>query len=267
MIFKRIAEENPTEKEINDFENLLEITLPKDYKDFLLNYNGCETGQVNFIYLIDDIEHEKDLTEEDEDFFVLDKFYSFNEILNPVAQSIYSDLPKYWILIARECYDRFFFMSVNNNDYSYIYVWDPPHENYDEAILVCKSFSELINSLEKKRNISEYEFLINEHNFTGLMHYILDNNINLNAKLSDGSFLFNRILGCATKDIDNAFKLIKYFYNNGFDITELEFNCNPKIIKFILDLGFDINSKDKMSKTHLMKAAYNGRANLATFLL
>ncbi|MFN4150879.1 MAG: SMI1/KNR4 family protein, partial [Candidatus Sericytochromatia bacterium] len=63
-------------KELDNFEKSFNITIPSDYKDFLLQYNG---GKVDYDY--------DNFLVKDLDFIGLDEFLSLQEIINLLTTS------------------------------------------------------------------------------------------------------------------------------------------------------------------------------------
>lgn len=127
---------NPTkniENQINEFENLIQITLPKELKMFLEKYNGGETPKT---YLKD-----RRISTDIRAFYGLgDVLYSYNKT------DIVKKEGKTLLPIAIDSFGNSFLLSLDS-PYD-IYFKD--HEKEDSMILVAKSLKEFISMCESE---------------------------------------------------------------------------------------------------------------------
>lgn len=148
---KKIAEKN-----IVEIEKKYKISFPKEYKDFLLKYNGGECDPNGFIFL----EDSEDSDSEVRSFFAIggiDGDYDLEE--NITIYTIEEKrLPNLYIPIAEDDLGNLICISCNESNYGFIYFWD--HENecesedniadyMDNMFLLSESFNKFINSLQE----------------------------------------------------------------------------------------------------------------------
>ena len=256
-----------TEEKIKNFENKLKKTLPEDYKWFLLNCNGAETEDFDCYYYSDD----------PFEYVDINLFFELKEIVNP-EYKVFSKYPENWVLIGQSYAMGLYFLSLNEEDYQSIYVWDQAHEDSSESVFVCEGFSKFINGLEKDREIPEFQYLANKRKFRELKEFIINNRIDINSKNHEGKSLFNIVVEASPpKDewnksefkgsFNEACELIKFLFKNKVNKEEINLSCNFDVFNFVLDLGYDINQKNKKGETHLMIKAYRGDFETIKFLL
>ncbi len=143
-----------TESDILKLEQEFKVSLPQDYKNFLLKYNG---GNTNKVFYINKNNCEK-FEGFDSDFWDIDMFFEINaendywELKNRVRGLLldlkYSLRPN-WCLwaIALSC-SRIFALSLNEEDYGAVYFIDTMA--IEEELLYTKvedTFTDFINNL------------------------------------------------------------------------------------------------------------------------
>jgi hypothetical protein len=134
-------------------EQYLECEFPKDYRKFLLEYNGGIP--------------EKALIYFSNDGGIIDLFFGIcdDDIygLKSNNNSYINRIPSNTIAIACDPGGNLFLISIRGDDYGQIYFWDHEFEvdwnsgqeaDYSNLTFVAKSFTDLINNL---RDISELD--------------------------------------------------------------------------------------------------------------
>jgi hypothetical protein len=132
------------EVELNDFELANNIKLPKDYRDFLLQFNGGSphpnksqppSTHVTYIFGM----HNGD----------------YHASLYKHVEMFERRLPFSTFPIASDSFGNLFIMSLHSDGYGHIYFWDhegePAHQDglyVDNCYFVAYSFSEFINNLK-----------------------------------------------------------------------------------------------------------------------
>ncbi|MEK7434946.1 MAG: SMI1/KNR4 family protein [Cyanobacteriota bacterium] len=254
---------NLTKKNIESFEKKISQKLPNDYKEFLLENNGgsIEDNYYNYFYY-----------KEDENIFI-GVFFPLDEIFNALDDYDFIDgFDKNWAIIATGGEDYRLFMSLDEIDFGHIYFANITDENVEkDYIFITNSFSNLINNIEKERDVSDAEYLLCSRKFNELKEEIKNGKIDINEKIYGNTrTLFNVLISnAASKNLVEKFNetcdMIRFFYENGTNIDEIDFVCHIDIIEYILSLGYDINQRDKKGKTPLIKDVFGANCYLERF--
>lgn len=132
-------------------EEMWEFSLPKDYRNFILHYNGG-TPQ-NKMFKFKKLEGGSCLTL----FFGLIKDFNNNILLKQKYSG--ERVPENCMPISRDVYGNLILLSVKGSDRGKIYFWDHEREadegeipNYSNLTLIADSFEEFINGLYSDEN-------------------------------------------------------------------------------------------------------------------
>lgn len=131
------------EGEINDFEKENKIKLPKDYRDFLLAFNGGKPSLNRNENPADGVAYILGMHN--------GEYYAS---LYKHVDMFKNRLPLSTFPIATDTFGNLFIMSVHVENYGHVYFWDHEEEpefqdgHYvDNCSFVAYSFSEFINNL------------------------------------------------------------------------------------------------------------------------
>jgi hypothetical protein len=135
--------ENPkiSLENIKQFEQEYDITLPKQYTEFLLKYNGGYPKEAHF--KISDNEGES----------LINKFYGIGNMksnLGDVFEILEGEIPENFVSIANDPGGNEILLGVNGEHYEKIYFWIHDIETGDEMenmLLLADSLAEFFNSL------------------------------------------------------------------------------------------------------------------------
>ncbi|HBW25596.1 MAG: hypothetical protein A2X70_04485 [Alphaproteobacteria bacterium GWC2_42_16] len=126
-------------------EQFWQFGLPKDYKIFLLKFNGGVPKKTAFNF------------KGKQEGSVLDSFYGIvrgNDNILLVAKDIGHRYPSTMLPIADDVFGNRILLSVKGPDRGKVYFWDHEMEagegeepSYDNLTLIADSFDEFINSL------------------------------------------------------------------------------------------------------------------------
>jgi hypothetical protein len=126
--------------EIKKFENKFQINLPKDYIEFLLQFNGGTPDKVYFV--------------EDDADLVVNFFFSLSDSKFNIEE-YYLDivieqklLPKSVLPIGEDAFGNIICLSCRNVDYGVVYFWD--HESENDLRYLSKSLSFLLDNLKEE---------------------------------------------------------------------------------------------------------------------
>lgn len=269
--FAKNSEKILTTQDIDTFETKINGKLPESYKQFMLTNNGG---------VIEDIYYCNYYISED-NFVEIYEFFPLEEIINvDLGELAEGDsVPENWIPIANDGNSGVFFLSIKGDDFGKIYFCEPVHDIISvDSILVSENFEHLINHIERDREISDIQYLAEIMDFNKIKELIESNEININYKDKNNNFLFNLVIKQTPPKnewnkveymgkFNEACELIKYLYNNGLNIEEIELITNFDVVMFLLSLGYDINQKNKFGETQLMYWAKRGSIMWVEFLL
>lgn len=141
---------------IKDFADMIGVSFPDDYKNFLCQYNGGTPRQSVFNFKNNDIDNGSDI----DGFLGINhpiEVMSMEYILNTFANRIPNEL----FPIASDSYGNLICLYIKEKYYGKIYFWD--HENeapdgqnpwWNNIYLIADSFTDFINKL--------YEFDIDD---------------------------------------------------------------------------------------------------------
>jgi hypothetical protein len=151
------------EKMLAKFEKNLPQALPKDYREFLKQWNGGSMDEQNNAFYVQGIPGFTKTRAGDEGWVA--SFDSLNPDENEDDEDLLSQylffrgegvFPDYCLPIGSDYGGNLLLLSLGEKDYGHIYLWDH-EEGWDEAgslepdyshcYFVAKSFTELIDSL------------------------------------------------------------------------------------------------------------------------
>lgn len=131
-------------------EDYFNCHFPKDYKEFLLEYNGG-VPEKTLIYFGDDGGIIK--------FFLGFSDDSIYGVFDIYCRFI-DRIPSNTLPIARDPGGNLFLMSIRGDDYGKIYFWDHEEESYEGEVpdysnmtFVANSFTDLINNLKSEEEL------------------------------------------------------------------------------------------------------------------
>ncbi len=138
-----------SESDIEEFENHIAKPLPFDYRSFLLQYNGgmSETSKRLFV-----------METEGDNLSVIDMFYGINHSdleyrLKWNYDDFSSRMPPKFLPIGHDPYGNRVCLSLNENDYGWVYFWDHEREqdipDYSNCYKIAESFTQFIESLQE----------------------------------------------------------------------------------------------------------------------
>ncbi|MFN4150866.1 MAG: SMI1/KNR4 family protein [Candidatus Sericytochromatia bacterium] len=152
---KKTSEKDISKSDISSFESKYNINLPKDYKDFLLKYNG---GLVSGLYINNDsYSIMNNLSEKTS----IKEFYPLqNIVIELEGDCVYCEdgfytnkiLSKHLIPFATDNVGWFqFFIGDEKLANGNIYVYDH-QEDENQLTLLCSSFTEFMNAFYPKND-------------------------------------------------------------------------------------------------------------------
>lgn len=138
--------------EINNLEKTIGMTLPKDYREHLLLYNGGQCFPNEFSF-----KEDNKLTDSCIDWFLAIYDGEYDNLINYI--DIYKldeqRIPTNLIPIAHDPGGNLICISCDGDDKGYIYFWDHEREvdcttnnNYTNVHLISESFKGFIKSLK-----------------------------------------------------------------------------------------------------------------------
>lgn len=128
-------------QDIKQFEQEYEVTLPKQYVEFLLEYNGGFSKESGFI--ISDEEGES----------LVNKFYGIGDMksnLGKVFEVLEGEIPEDFISIANDPAGNEILLGVSREYQGKIYFWIhdiEPEEEMDNMFILADSFAEFFDNL------------------------------------------------------------------------------------------------------------------------
>lgn len=139
-----------TVDQVNDFESRLGVTLPIDYKDFLLKYNGGYPRPNAFTF-IDNFNKTSNS--------IVDFFHAIYEGYGEGNLEIDYDyfksakrIPPNVLPIAGDPFGNLICLSIEGEDKGKVYFWDhetePQNASYENLSLIAGSFADFINILK-----------------------------------------------------------------------------------------------------------------------
>jgi hypothetical protein len=148
---------SPLEEEfLQALEQYWGFGLPKDYKNFLLKFNGGVPNK-NYFYFKD-----SDFGSQVDYFFGVKKDENFNLLMN--IKMYEERIPQNFIPIADDPGGNLVLISVKGPDRGKVYFWDHEMEadegekpDYSNLTLIADSFDEFINSLHELEDVQEIE--------------------------------------------------------------------------------------------------------------
>lgn len=148
FMIKTIENSEPSinESDINNFEKRFNLKLPKDYRGFLLKNNGGKPEPRRFITVSKKIKSSVML------FFPLAEIVTENLVRNYLLFNQGNKIPKNLMPIGHDPLKNQICISVEGDDFGYVYFWDMDEEvgrgpSYNNMSLVAKSFSEFVDCL------------------------------------------------------------------------------------------------------------------------
>ncbi|PFK28999.1 SMI1/KNR4 family protein [Bacillus cereus] len=139
----KMLSENPkvSLQDIKQFEQECNVTLPKQYVDFLLEYNGGFPQESSF--KISDNEGES----------LVNKFYGIGDMksnLGKVFEVLEGEIPEDFISIANDPAGNEILLGVNGEFQGKVYFWIhdiEPEDEMDNMFILADSFVEFFNNL------------------------------------------------------------------------------------------------------------------------
>jgi cell wall assembly regulator SMI1 len=263
-----------SENEITNFENNLNITLPKDFKKFLLKYNGGQP--IPEIFLTPNSEEYSDINIENFNTLevIIEEYnYLKNERLNNVTSTI-NFLP-----IANNGHFDYIGLNLNKDEFGYVYFLQDDTENFYfidysltsllqnystdensafEALAYCKdnnSIKYLVENNEiKLNNLEEALELAIKYENIELFNYFIDKGVKPTNIVLYAPIYINDTLG-----VDILEKLLTFkdldLNQCGFDDVNMLMvaikNKKFKIANSLINHGINTSKKDKNEKNAL----------------
>ncbi|PEI92758.1 SMI1/KNR4 family protein [Bacillus pseudomycoides] len=139
----KMLSENPkvSLQDIKQFEQECDVTLPKQYVDFLLEYNGGFPQESSF------------KISDDEGESLVNKFYGIGDIksnLGKVFEVLEGEIPEDFISIANDPAGNEILLGVNGDFQGKVYFWIhdiEPEDEMDNMFILADSFVEFFNNL------------------------------------------------------------------------------------------------------------------------
>lgn len=128
-------------QDIKQFEQEYEVTLPKKYVDFLLEYNGGFPQKSNF--KLPDYEGES----------LVNKFYGIGDMksnLGKVFVVLEGEIPEDFISIGNDPGGNEILLGVNGEYQGKVYFWIhdiEPEDEMDNMFILAGNFTEFFNNL------------------------------------------------------------------------------------------------------------------------
>lgn len=128
-------------QDIKQFEQEYEVTLPKQYVDFLLEYNGGFPQKSNFKLPDDDGES------------LVKKFYGIGDMksnLGKVFMVLEGEIPEDFISIGNDPGGNEILLGVNGEYQGKVYFWIhdiEPEDEMDNMFILAGNFTEFFNNL------------------------------------------------------------------------------------------------------------------------
>lgn len=141
-----------TESDVLNFEKILKVSLPDDYRNFLLHYNGGHPKPHGFIYKLPD---GRDWSGGVRDFFGLG-VDSWEDLRHYYA--LYEDrVPKQMLPIANDDGGNLLLLALKDVEKGKIYFWDHNEESEDDELpsyeniyFVANNFTEFLKNLKEE---------------------------------------------------------------------------------------------------------------------
>ncbi|MED0932880.1 SMI1/KNR4 family protein [Bacillus mobilis] len=128
-------------QDIKQFEQEYNVTLPKQYVDFLLEYNGGFPQESSF------------KISDDEGESLVNKFYGIGDMksnLGKVFEVLEGEIPEEFISIANDPAGNEILLGVNGDFQGKVYFWIhdiEPEDEMDNMFILADSFVEFFNNL------------------------------------------------------------------------------------------------------------------------
>lgn len=136
MLISKFDTEN-IEAKVQELEEKYGITLPEQYREFLLKYNGGETPKTEF-----------KIGKEDSD---VRAFFGLGDVAYSMSEEAYlEDLVKKQLLpIATDSFGNYIAIGIEKKNYGKIYFCD--HERGYKATLLTKDLKEFVSRCKSKK--------------------------------------------------------------------------------------------------------------------
>ncbi|HDR3890005.1 TPA: SMI1/KNR4 family protein [Bacillus cereus] len=139
----KMLSENPkvSLQDIKQFEQKCDVTLPKQYVDFLLEYNGGFPQESSF------------KISDDEGESLVNKFYGIGDMksnLGKVFEVLEGEKPEDFISIANDPAGNEILLGINGDFQGKVYFWIhdiEPEDEMDNMFILADSFVEFFNNL------------------------------------------------------------------------------------------------------------------------
>lgn len=128
-------------QDIKQFEQEYEVTLPKQYVDFLLEYNGGFPQESNF------------KISDDEGESLVNKFYGISDMksnLGKVFEVLEGEIPEDFISIGNDPGGNEILLGVSGEYQGKVYFWIhdiEPEDEMDNMFILADSFTGFFNNL------------------------------------------------------------------------------------------------------------------------
>ena len=256
----------PSLKEIENFEKEMKISLPQDYKDFLICYGGGEV-EMSYISLFKSKYYEESL--------VITRFFELRE-LKEENKNNYNIIPQknMFITIAEDGDKKnSLIISLTEKDYGKIFLnqnsfmpsksYYKKYFNYnDDLILFADNFNEFINSFEELETF-EFEDLCQSKKFEEAID-LVKNGLDVNATNAEDQ----KLIIIATNQQSQSLELTKFLIENGANVNEIDdtvkrsplilsviMGDNPDVVRYLVEHGADLKHKDELSEKTALEHA------------
>ena len=156
-IIEQVSEKTITPVDLQNIENTKNCILPKEYKNFLLNYNGGKPYWKSFAI-------GEELIKGELSFDNIRCFYGicsdtgsvmYNYDIFQVIKARHNRIPKNLLPIATDSFGNEICLCIQGSNYRKVYFWDHENEGMDDneepwwqnVYLIANSFDEFIDGL------------------------------------------------------------------------------------------------------------------------
>jgi hypothetical protein len=249
--------------EIAKFEREISAQLPTDYREFLLKHNGGSpkpnsfkiadgsTSCVNWLFGLGSVSNDHSIRK---------------ELIN------YHDrIPKELLPIGDDPGGNVICLSIRGKTMGHVFFWDHEEEadedpTWENVHLIANSFNEFLNILYEYVNPDETELdRACERGDVNSLKRLLDAGLPLDAKTT-----YKHTLARAVS-IRGHLEALQFLADRGADLRGAlviaTMNEHIALVRFLLSKRVEVDERDKMNRTPLMRAVFVGNTECAQALI